>query len=110
MSNNQISDYHVYGITKIQAAVRGIKCRQELIQRHHEINAQKSGVLYAIGRTVQGTEGWYQNSEDSVMYFIIDESGNWKSIAGPIHKKLYDILVKPPIVKGTTLHTHALAP
>ena len=93
-------------ITRVQAAVRGIKCRQELVQQHREINAKKSGVLYAIGKTVQGTEGWYQNSEDSVLYFIIEENGNWKNIAGPIHRKLYDILVKPPLVKGNPLHTY----
>jgi len=102
MSNNQLNDYHLHCVIKVQAAIRGIKCRQELVQKHREVVAQKSGVLHAVGRTVQGAEGWYQTPDNAVMYFVIEENGNWKCIAGPIHRTLYDILVRPPIVKGCT--------
>jgi hypothetical protein len=99
-NNNQLHEDHLNCIVKVQAAVRGIMCRQELIQVHLAKFAEKDGVMHAVGRTVQGEEGWYQNSKDSVLYFIIDDSGKWKCLAGPLDKKLYDILVRPPVVKG----------
>ena len=110
-NNNQLHEDHLNCIVKVQAAVRGIMCRQELIQVHRAKFAEKDGVMHAVGRTVQGEEGWYQNSKDSVLYFIIDDSGKWKCLAGPLDKKLYDILVRPPVVKGTyhlLLFTHSL--
>ena len=110
-SNNQLNEDHLNCIVKVQAAMRGIKCRQELIQAHRAKFAEKDGVMHAVARTVQGEEGWYQNSKDSVLYFVIDETGKWKCIAGPLDKKLFDILVRPPVVKGThhsLLFTHSL--
>lgn len=71
---DDVSTAHEQHAVHIQRMFRGHLARRSaaVIQQ-----AREAGVMVAINGTVQGQSGWYQDFDQQVYYFAVDEQGVW---------------------------------
>jgi hypothetical protein len=74
---------------KLQKIARGFIGRKKTQAIRRTIIARKAGVLLAMKKTVQGQDGWYEDPQGKIFYFV-PHRGQWTVAAGPIRKAEFE--------------------
>ncbi len=76
---------------KLQKIARGFIGRKKTQAIRRTLIARKAGVLLAMKKTVQGQDGWYEDPNGKIFYFV-PHRGQWTVAAGPIKKSEFDVV------------------
>ena len=76
---------------KLQKIARGFVGRRKTQALRQTLIAKEAGVLLAMKRTVQGQDGWYEDPNGKIFYFV-PHRGQWTVAAGPIKKSEFNVV------------------
>jgi hypothetical protein len=96
-------------MNKITSVARGFLARQRVQQLKLYRLAEETGVLVAMGNTVQGESGWYAGPNGQIFYFVL-HNGQWIYAAGPIDGDTFRRLLQDTTSLHRKLTTAAASP
>jgi hypothetical protein len=88
-TNKPRKEFTLEQTVKLQSIVRGFNSRCRVNKILHNIHANNQGIILATNGTKQGETGWYTLNK-LLFYFVLDETGNYNLLCGPVSMDLYN--------------------